>query len=392
MIRRSVFYMAVLLCMCSLLAACSGLKGKSKGVSSSSSLEKEGPAYPEAHVQLEAGRDPENIQTADFNNDGLLDIAVVSHGDSCIKIFWGKGGRDFQPGPVLGKDMTGFHPDFISATDWDRDGFADLILAAEGTSSVIYFRNMEGKGFKKAGAISVRYPPKGIAVADLDGDGNMDIVLGPYSSGNIVVLWGRRQPLFEFDTTEIEAGDYASSVCVADWNLDGRPDILWTETEMYNVKVAINRGGRKFRTNTLFHRSKEMVELPRSVITADMNGDGCVDALSPLEIGKAAIVIYGDCKGGVQSVERIPAPVWGFRGIGAIAKGKGHPAYIALGEKLRIFVGFKDMDGKWKLKEYKAGKVPENFLFQDMDKDGYIDLLFVDSAGDTASVYYGPLI
>ena len=392
MIIHIKFNMIILLSVWLLVTACSGLNGKTSSAGIEQSGNEKGPRYPEHYLHLDAGKDPENIITDDFNRDGLLDIAVVSHGDSCIKIFWGNGGREFLPGPILERELTGFHPDFVTAADWDKDGFTDLVLAAEGISSVVLFKNMQGVGFEKAGQFEVKYSPKGIGVADFDGDGEKDIVLGPYASGNILVLWGKNQPRFEFDISEIKAGDYASSVCISDWNLDGKPDILWTETQKYNVKVAINRGDRTFQTKTLFHRSKEMVELPRSVVTADVNEDGCVDALSPLEIGKAAVILYGDCKGGVLSLQKIKAPDWGFRGIGAIGAGKNHPAYIALGEKLRMFVGVRARDGSWHLKEYKAGRVPENFIFRDVDKDGRMDVLFVDSAGDTASIYFGPLI
>ncbi len=370
-----------------LVAGCTGVATKAR----ETKVQNEGPVYPAHHVEFDAGRDPENIVAADFNNDGILDVAISSHGDSCVKIFLGKGHRGFHLATVIPKAVVGFHPDCLAATDWDKDGYIDLVLAAEGRKKGGWLRNKGGNGFEKAGAVPVKYPPKGIALSDLDGDGNMDIVLGPYSRGNVMVLWGKAQPRFEFQASEIPAERFASSVSIADWNSDGRPDVFWTETEKYNVKVALNQGNRRFHTKILFHRSPMILELPRSVVTADVDGDGCVDALSPLEIGKAAIILHGDCKGNVKDLETIKAPVWGYRGIGAIAASPGHPAYIALGEKLRIFIGVRNKAGKWDLHEYKGGKVPEAFIFKDMDKDGNMDVLFVDSAGDTASLYYGPL-
>ena len=374
-----------------LLPGCSGLRGDAS-LSQGKAPSTADIGYPDNYLEFKAGKDPENMIAADFNNDGVPDVAIVSHGDNCIKIFRGKGDRKFELHQTLTKEIVGFHPDFIASTDWDGDGFLDLILAAEGTHCAVYLKNVNGERFVSSAKFQVKYPPKSIAVSDIDNDGNKDVVLGPYSYGNVMVLWGKGKPGFDFDASEIKAGPFASSVCIADWNNDGKPDVFWTETERYNIKVAVNLGNRKFLTKTLFHRSKIMLELPRSVVTADIDGDGCIDALSPLEIGRAAVIIYGDCRGGLHSIEKIKAPSWGYRGIGAIAAGETHPAMIALGEKKKMFIGIKDGAGEWKLREYKAGNVPENFMFTDIDQDGHIDVLFVDSAGDTGSIYFGPLI
>jgi hypothetical protein len=104
-----------------------------------------------------------------------------------------------------------------------------------------------------------------------------------------------------------------------------------------------------------------------------------------------ALLLYGDGKGGVASTDKIPAPVWGYSGIAAVSAGGNHPAMVGLGEEGRNFIAVRSGEGKWNLKELTAGSLPLDLQFVDIDQDGYLDLLFVNSAGSTMEIHYGPL-
>lgn len=344
------------------------------------------------HVVFQVGRAPENMIAADFDKDGLVDIATVAHGESVLKIFQGTGPRRFKLVKILGDNIVGHHPRRIEAVDWDKDGLKDIVCSAEGDVSVMWFRNTGHFDFKRADVFNLSIPPDAMAVTDMDGDGRLDIVLGPYDSGPVTVLWGKAQGKFDFDISNIPAGRIVLHLVTGDWNSDGKPDIFWSETHSYKTKVALNQGNRKFKVKTIFQRPRDILELPRSVATADINGDGCLDAVSPLEIGKAAVIIYGDCKGGVLKTDRIEAPVYGFRGVGAVSAGKGHPAMIALGETNRFFIGTRSDAGTWALREFPARGIPEEFEFTDIDKDGFLDLLYINRVGDDGNILFGPLL
>lgn len=340
-----------------------------------------------SYVHLEVGRAPESIEPADFNGDGLIDLAVVGHGASDIRFFWGRDGRKFEAGPVLGEGLVGYHPGMARAVDWNRDGRQDLILAAEGRTEVQYWENSDA-GLHLEAAFKVPSPPVGLVVEDLDHDGLWDLVLGPYSGSSVYILWGKAE--FKFEIQVLKAAPTPTYVYVADWNSDGWKDILWAEWDTGPVKLALNLKKRRFDQRVLRVRPDKL-DAPRSVTTADLDGDGALDAIVPLETGLAALILYGDGKDSVRDIERIPAPDWGFRWATAVSESPDKPAMMALAEEGRIYVYVKKgPEGAWDIKKLPAGSVPLDLSFVDLDQDGYLDLIFINQAESSAGIYYGP--
>ena len=342
-----------------------------------------------SHVRLDTGRIPYSVTAVDFDCDGYTDLAAIGHGASDLRIYRGRKDRGFEPGPIYLETDVGYHPGMARSIDWNCDGRPDLIVAGEGRNEVQYWENRPG-GLVKSAVFKVPFGPVGIAVSDMDNDGRQDVVLGPHSGGRICVLWGLEEP-FRFEIQQLETAPTPMYVHVADWDGDGRQDILWAEWDAGSICVAMNRGNRSFEKRYLRLKPKKRNDAPRTVVTADLDGDGNLDAIAPLETGKAALLLYGDGKGGVASTDKIPAPVWGYSGIAAVSAGGKHPAMVGLGEEGRNYVAVRSGEGKWDLKELTAGSLPRDLQFVDIDQDGYLDLLFANSAGSTMEIHYGPL-
>ena len=343
-----------------------------------------------SYKTLKVGSSPLSPMAADFNGDGYNDIAVVSHGKSQLKIFWGGPNRTFRPGPVYGKKQVGYHPGKITLTDWNRDGLPDIILACEGIFQIQYWENT-GKGFKKRASTKVWINAKSIQCTDLDNDGYKDIVIAGHQSSALDILWGKRG-LFSFSQQKIAANPLAQNVEIGDWNKDGKTDIFWVEKKYGSVVAAINLDHRKFKKRYIKKPGKPqgmVKDGPEYIKLADLNEDRCMDASVSLEVGKACLVYYGDCKGGVISIEKIPAPSWGFSGLAATGRGPEHPPMLALGEEMKLFIAKKTATG-WKLTKKPAGSLPRDFSLVDMDDDGTLDLLIANTAGSTIAILYGP--
>ncbi len=342
------------------------------------------------YMELHAGSSPLSPLAADFNNDGYNDIAVVSHGDNHLKIFWGRPKRTFKAGPVYGKNLVGYHPGKIALVDWDNDGFIDILLACEGVSQVQLWKNT-GDGFEKKAFTDVNFNPKSIQTADIDQDGLKDIVLGPHQGNNLLILWGKDKR-FNFDQQFIKTNPLTENVEIADWNNDNKPDIFWIEKKFGSVACALNKGNRNF---TFFYIKKPGVpsgmvkDGPEYVKLADLNDDGCLDAAVPLEVGKSCNIYYGNCDKGIASTEKIPAPSWGYSGLAAIGRDANHPPMLALGEEEKIFIAFKTKN-RWNLLKKPAGSLPRDLSFIDLDQDGSLDILLANSAEDTIAIIWGP--
>jgi hypothetical protein len=184
------------------------------------------------------------IAVADVNGDGKPDLLVANWSSSSVGVLLGNGDGTFQASVTY--DSGGQLTASIAAADVNGDGKLDVIvgnqcpsgsscdLAKDGSVSVL-LGNGDGT-FQTAmpydaggqGALSV-------AVADLNGDGNADIVVANCSgsscvdgsgNGTAVVLLGNGDGTFQEGVPYDSGGDDASSVAVADVNGDGKPDLL----------------------------------------------------------------------------------------------------------------------------------------------------------------------
>jgi hypothetical protein len=185
----------------------------------------------------------------DLDGDGIEDVISGSWpGD----IYWfrGKGKRQFEAGRILvpaqkeANDRSGYatlQSAAVAAFDWDGDGLVDLIVGNI-WGKVYLLRNIGTKRAPRfAAPVALEADGKPISVgqkagpcvADWDGDGRPDLIVGS-EWGDVVwyrnvgsrqkpVLAGAR-PLVP-KVPEFKEG-YRYKPFVVDWNNDGRPDLL----------------------------------------------------------------------------------------------------------------------------------------------------------------------
>ena len=129
---------------------------------------------------LPGGSDPNAIALADFNRDGAVDLAVASddYKECSIRIFLGDGKGGFLPPAVVSAGCkTGVRN--LEVADMNHDGIADLVGTAGDVDILVLLGKGDGTFLPGAGS-SVADPnlvlgTGGIAVGDLDRDGNPDV-------------------------------------------------------------------------------------------------------------------------------------------------------------------------------------------------------------------------
>jgi len=256
-----------------------------------------------------------SVAVGDFNRDGKPDVAVLNHlsgagctGSSVVGIFLGNGDGTFQTLP--GVPCVGNSSYVVTIADVNGDGNPDLIVGTSFGGVGILLGNGDGtfqpwttyKGIGLSFAMS-------IVVADLNHDGKVDLVISNNGSApNLSVLFGNGDGTFR-TATGYDSGGYGSyAVALGDVNGDGKPDLVAGNfcanpqcTGDSVVGVLVGNGDGTFQAPVVFDAGGT---LTTSLALADVNADGKLDILVPSYSGATAgttALFLGNGDGSFQS-------------------------------------------------------------------------------------------
>jgi hypothetical protein len=291
------------------------------------------------------------LVTGDVDGDGRTDIATWEYVDTTLRTFYGNADRSF----VTGQPLTAGLGFYGTAADVDADGRADLLFDSGGGVTIV-----RGRADRMLEALMISGEvAAGIAAADLDGDGLIDVIRGSeYLRGSGPGTFG----------SGVKYSDGLQGAHAADLDGDGTVDVV------SGSHILLNNHGT-FRWGTPYdHR-------PRSMhAAADFDNDGAIDILQGNDQGTVVRRGYGDGTfgdglviDGLMVFDLQLADVNRDGNVDLVTRGG-----IPIGNEdvgLSVHVRLGRGDGTFEA-PYVAGSLPRDVDWQvvDVDRDGSLDL------------------
>ena len=350
----------------------------------------------------------------DVDHDGDLDVVVsVEHGVNRLYRNDGGGKLTHVPG-AFGTRMH--DSEHVRAADFNRDGHMDVVFVAEADEyHQLYLGDGKG-GFVDASArLPAHSQGNGLAVGDVDGDGLPDIFIGSTGEAgggkevpakNLLFLGDPKRPGYFIDAAAThlpQANDQTEGAVLADMDGDGDLDLVLASPSQPN-RLLVNDGKGRFKDES--HRLELTVPMEtREVHVLDVNGDGRLDIVffnitsnnAGWKKDPQARLLVNDGKGNYrdETAARLPAHTFSsWAGTVVDFNGDGAPDLLVGAIQVPGFVPLQPRawqnDGKGNFRDVTLSVLPGVTVGRswsmgkgDLDGDGKVDV-FIGGWGTQA--------
>ncbi len=348
-----------------------------------------------------------SVAVGDFDNDGIQDLVTANKGTTTIGVLVGNGDGTFRPAVSQSAGSSG-SPNDVEIGDFNGDGNQDVAVVFDSLNGRVAVLLGNGDAtFQPAVPYATGTSHRG-TVADLDGDGDDDIVVAAGVAGSsgtfpsVTVLRGNGDGTFQFMEKYV-AGFDPQDVAVGDFDGDGRMDLVVPNVNDTSYPapgtVAVVLGTADgFAAVRAFPAGPS----PISLVVGDLNGDGMPDiavvnypdnnSSSP---GSVTVLLgTGDgvfVDGGSVTVGFFPVGIAmadftadGFADLAVSNYGKN-----GAGTTVSILIGAGDGTFVSSV-EYAAGNAPLALAVGDFNADGQSDLAVANAlTAGTVSLLLG---
>ena len=259
-------------------------------------------SFQPAQNYVSGGNNTAAVAVSDLNGDGSTDLVLANQcqtasncNDGSISVFLGNGDGTFQPAQNYISD--GVFAFSVDSGDWNGDGKADLVVVNQCQTGsdcngnvTVLLGNGDGTFQAPPSYDSGGYEADSVAAGDLNGDGNLDLVVANLcqssncnrgNNGSVSVLLGNGDGTFQAAQGYATNGFGSSSVAIGDFDGDGNADVVVANQcstsdckSGGSVSVLLGNGKGKLRAAQTYSSGANTA---LSVAIADLDRDGHLD-------------------------------------------------------------------------------------------------------------------
>jgi large repetitive protein len=243
-------------------------------------------------IDYAAGDEPYSLTSADIDGDGDTDLLVANEGRNTVSVLKNNGNGTFGAKVDY---ITGFTPVSVTSADIDGDGDADMLVANVNDYTVSVLKNNGFGTFAEKVDYAIGNWTTSVISADIDNDGDADILVANESNeyiDTISVLKNNGNGTFAAKV-DYAVGDNPESLISNDVDGDGDVDVIVANLYSNTVSVLKNNGNGTFAAKVDYATGYG----PISLTIADVDGDGHADVLVLSEVDDTVSVLKNNGNG-----------------------------------------------------------------------------------------------
>lgn len=344
---------------------------------------------------------PNGLVAADFNDDGLSDLATANSGTGTVSLLISADESHFAAPYRLqvGNPNSG-DPQAIAAIDLNLDGTPqdpriDLVIAdADPSGLAVRTRLGVGDGTfgdERATGLPLTSNPLSIAVGSFDSDPDLDVAVANYQASTVDILQGMGDGRFTVVDTITTGVSFPLSIAAADFNRDGWDDLAVANSSGDTVTIfRSNADGTFTLVQTLVFLSG-----PSAVAVGSFNGDNWPDLVVTTAFNDGLTVILNQTPNNLANPEFGSPQALIVTGDSPVAVVTGDFNNDAVSDvvvanqgdqSVTLYLSDPSSDALVLSESHSVGQLPQALAVGDFNGDGWADVAVTNSNDDTVSV------
>ena len=285
-----------------------------------------------------------SIIIGDMNNDGKQDIVLSSSYNNTVVVLIGDGNGGFST-PYQYITTNGSVSWAHNLAYFNKDDLLDIVVVDPIDSSVVVFLMNQNESLIEKNVIPIEYDysPYCISTGDLNNDRETDIVVGNSDSDGITVLLMKYQPIFANQINYNQgSGKHPNAINAGDFNNDQQMDLVVANSGRNNIQIFLDYHNGQFQNKVDYFTGDN--SYPRYIASGHFDRNNLTD-IAIVNYGKSSLIIILN------------------------------PLDENFNRSFEYFTG--------------GGSFPSSLVIDDVNNDGWSDVILTNSAADNIGVFLG---